>query len=208
MHIVLARGLLPKESIVAHLSKNIVRFRLLISVGVTILVLGVLGYKWLGPQPPEAVRDRAIAALERRDSQSLCELADPDEANRLHLTRTAVAGVLNETLWNEAPLKNSRVEKVTQTPDDQSLWEVHWANEKPGSLRLIVPVIDDLKKGWRLNLSDMLYGACWRTEGGKQGMKKYSELARKYGIEGVRSQSGGYKSMETLATQIKGIFGD
>lgn len=184
------------------------RYRRPLLISVTAIIIFLVGFKFLSPPSPETIRDRAIVAIEREDAEELCRLADPDEVERLHLTPAIVSNFMHETLWRENPLIQARIDKNTQTPNDQSIWEVHWANEKPDTLKFVVPVIDDQKKGWKLNLSFMLYSACWRKEGGKEGMKTYFELARKYGIEGERKQGGNYQSMDAIAQQIKNVFGE
>lgn len=164
-------------------------------------------YKLFAPPSPEAIRDRAIAALEKGNAQELCRMADAEELQRLHLTPANVADFLHQTLWKENTLQHARCVQITQTPNDQSIWEVHWANEKPGTLHFIVPIIDDPHKGWKLNLSFLLYSSCWRKEGGKEGLRTYLKMAQQYGINGERLQGGQYKSMDGLSQDVKSVFG-
>ena len=175
----------------------------------TLIALACLiGYRLFVPLSPEAIRDRAIAALEKRDAQELCRLADAEELQRLHLTEATVAEFLQHTLWNESALQHARVDKVSQTQDDQSVWQVHWASEKSETLSQVVPIVDDPHKGWKLNLSFLLYSSCWRKEKGKEGMRTYLQLAQQYGIEGERIQGGQYKSMDGLMQEEKNVFGN
>ena len=185
---------------------NIKSLRVALAVTALIALLGFAGYKLWGPPSPEAIRDRTIRALENRDAQTLCQLADPEELKRLNLTPQKVSAFLNETLWREGSLKKAKIEKFTPTPDDQSVWEVQWATDKPKTPKLAICCIDDPKKGWKLVTSYLLWSTCWRKQKSKEGIKEYYALAQKHGIAGVRFQGGGYNNMAQLEKMIKDVF--
>lgn len=182
--------------------------RTVVIAALTATLVCLICYKLFAPLSPEAIRDLAISALEKRDAKELCRLADPQELTRLHLTPTIVDSFLHETLWSEDTLMKARFQKLTPNPDDQSVWAVHWDNEKKDAKKLVVFVVDDQKIGWKLILSRMLCISCWRNEGGKLGMKTYYSLADKYGINGMRVQGGGYQSKDDLAKEIRNVFGE
>lgn len=150
---------------------------------------------------PEAKRDAILQALVRRDAATLVRLADPDEIAKLHLTTDAVSGVLKETIWRDKVSNPTGIKRVTRVPSDQSLWEAHFAGTHSGITRLIIPVIDDPKVGWKLNLSMMLRSSCYWIAGREDGPGLYRRLARENGILGLRQQDGDYVTLEVLESR-------
>lgn len=154
------------------------------------------------PLSPQMITDRTIHALEMHDTETLFQLTDPDEVKRLHLTPTAVSNFLQDTLWREPALQNVRLSHIDQTPPDQSAWEIHWDSEGSGTSAMIVTEIDSENLGWKLNLTNLLWGACWRHRHGVDGMREYVRLAHKYGITGIHQQGGNYVPLGVLENTV------
>jgi hypothetical protein len=147
---------------------------------------------------PEQKKDEAITALETRDAALLIRLADPVEVATLKLTSTNVRELLNHTLWREPLARHSTIIKGTRVPNDQSIWEAHFNGTQSGITRVIVPIIDTPRLGWKLNLSMMLRSSCFWAVGNQEGPALFRRLAKEVGIGGLRQQNGEYASLEVL----------
>jgi hypothetical protein len=157
-----------------------------------IALLGMLGYILLGPLSPDAVCARTVRALETGDVEALIRLADREEIGKLNLTPGAVEGVLRETMWRNGYPRFRKTERNRPTPEDVAQYEIFYVGipENMTDSQSWVIVLDTPDRGWKLVLSQVLWDACWRKRGGKEGAQEYIRLARKYGITGLRSQRG------------------
>jgi hypothetical protein len=164
-----------------------------------LLLVAVIVFLAFRPLSPERIRDSAITALEQHDTATLIRLADPEEVKRLNLTEKTVSEILYKTLWQEPPLKNASVGKLARNPVDEDVWEIKWASEPHDKkYHLAIDVLDNQTIGWKLNLSYILWGCCWRHSQGPSGMREYVTLAREAGIPGTRQQAGNYVNLEAL----------
>ena len=171
-----------------------------------VLAIGLLGagLYWLGrPMTPKKIASRAIDALERHDVHALVELADPEEISSLHVTPAAVAEILNDTLWNEPPVRNPILTHLEQTPVDQFVWKLKWESDTPETVNTSIVAIDSQTIGWKLELTNMLRAMCWRHERGIRGERTYIELARKRGLSGIRQQGGDYISIDKFDKSLR-----
>ena len=103
------------------------------------------------PVTPIYIRDHAVKAIEAHDSQTLLNLADPEEVKRLNLTPEAVYGILSKTLWSEGALKNAHFIYLVREPVDEAIWKVNWETEPKGMLPGNIEAIDSQK---HLNITD------------------------------------------------------
>ncbi len=150
---------------------------------------------------------RVVNAIETGNTQLLCRLSDPDELARLNISAGTVGGFLSATLWNTGFPKHGRVEPIEPVPVDQAVWHVSWINKPQNNQgEFYVPLIDDPRKGWRLNISNMLIGCCaWRCKWKPLTKAMYVEMARKYGLRGVRHQDGDYIEITQLEEALHGV---
>jgi hypothetical protein len=165
---------------------------------------GIMGLRLAGPSS-EAVRQRAIRALEERDAKTLIALADPEEVTRLNISPAVVNGLLRETLWQKGEVKHAgRIERL-QAPPDQGNYGTTFLCGDSGPRGLYILTIDTPKIGWKLNLSSTLRAACFWKFGRDGGAAAYRELARKHGISGLREQSGDYVTLQKLEERTAAI---
>lgn len=150
---------------------------------------------------PEQIRDRAVAALERVDASYLCGLADREELRRLSLTAQAVAGLLTDAGWRVGR-KRPRFESAQQ-PSDLATWKVAFSTSDPDERPVVVSLIYIPKAGWKLNLSVLLWSVTHQARPRGGGGALYRELARKYGILGVRTYDGDYLTNEDMEARIR-----
>ncbi len=165
--------------------KEWVRFTFLTAI--ILLLLDWIGYQLFGPLSPNGVKNLAISALERRDANELCRLADPKEISMLHLTPDKVTALLNNTLWSEQWAKMVK-ERRDHTTHDMAVFETEWRTptKKPNWKDGIgIFIIESRQRGWYLVLSDTLCGICEWRYGLIPGSQKYVELAKKNGIPGL-----------------------
>lgn len=148
---------------------------------------------------PDYISRRAMAALQQRDGLALVALADPDEVRRLGIHPAAVSGLLTELMGTGGRRPTSIRRRKMR--DDLVVWEVHipanGANARHD--RLLIPVIDDPRAGWRLNLSFMLRSLCYWGRPGQQAPALYRALAAKYSIGGLRRQNGDYVTLAEMS---------
>ena len=79
---------------------QITRTRMALCASLLALVL-LAGYLLSRPLSPEAIRDRALQALQTKDAEALCRLADPEELVKTHLTPDKVRRMLQDSLWRQ-----------------------------------------------------------------------------------------------------------
>jgi hypothetical protein len=146
---------------------------------------------------PAGVRRRVVEKLEGMNAKALCALADPEEVEKLHLTPEAVNAVLRETLWSAGKPDATTVKQDDVSPLDQSLWTVQFPQAASPRPYVTVVLIDHQQIGWKVNLSALLRSTCfWKY--GKDGPRRYRELARQYGIRGIRQQDGAYTTLAEM----------
>lgn len=162
-------------------------------------LLCAAGFALLHTPSPGTIKDGAVRALGSGDTVSLCRLADPAELSRINLTPDVVRSFLDETVWRHGYPRVARVDHAGPTPVDQSVWRVNLANDRPDAGRLYITAIDDLHRGWKLDLSKLLWDSCWWARGGRAGRGLYITLARKYHIRGLRDQDGSYRAMKQIS---------
>ena len=161
--------------------------RLTILTVFVLLLLGWTVYELFGPLSPNGIKNLAIRALERRDANELCRLADPVEISRLHLTPDNVTALLYNTLWSE-PWAKMVKEKRDHTTPDMAVFETQWQTPTKQPYRkdvIGIFIIEDHQKSWHLVLSDVLYNTCIWKYGLIPGSRKNIDLSKKYGIIGI-----------------------
>lgn len=164
-----------------------------------VAVLGVLvaalGW-WVRPPSDTAIRDRAVRALNNRDADELCRLADPEELRHLNVTPEAVRRGLAEAFGPGHSPPFTRAVEHLRTPMDQSVWMYLPEKGVPDGRKIFVMVIDDQHAGWKLNLTATLWSAFCRRLGSREGTREYYRFARRNGIGGLRHQDGSCQTHE------------
>ncbi len=158
-----------------------------------IFCIFLMCYLILRPVTPETIRDRAIRALERRDVQELCSMADPEELSRLRLSGPKVKTILSESLWARGSVTHRSISLFSDRPSDRRSWLIDWGGNKSDHGMFGITAIDDPRIGWKLVLSDLLYSACCWSRPPRAGGVLYRELSRKVDISGVRGPNGSYE---------------
>jgi hypothetical protein len=172
-----------------------------LAVGVVAVVAGIAAvvlFRAVGPWSPSGIKARAVAALQRRDSRSLCELADPEELARLNLTPSKVDSILRDVLGENVRIETGRSELSGQTPVDQQVWKVYVTRPVRTPSPILALAIDSPRTGWKLNLSFLLRSLCYWSRGPGEGPALYRELCHRYQVDGLREQDGGYASLAVL----------
>lgn len=171
------------------------RVRALCVLGLLVVVTLATLWSRARSNTPEGVCSGTLTALERQDVGALLALADPVELQRLHLTPQAVRAVLGATLWSGGYRGPHRWSVAHRTSVDAVLFEVRAVPGSPeaGRAPLQLSVLDDRKAGWRLNLSALLYYACFRHAGGSLagGRALWGTMKRQHDIWGIRQPSDG-----------------
>jgi hypothetical protein len=150
---------------------------------------------------PEQIRNRSLAALERNDASSLCNLADEQELHKLSLSPDNVSAYLNEIGWKPGNALDP-FERVRQ-PVDLATWKVANKSAAPGAKPIIISLIDTPPQGWKLNLSILLWSMAHHMDSSGHGGAVFRRLARKSGITGIRVYEGQYKTHEEVEAEIQ-----
>jgi len=171
---------------------QITRTRMALCASLLALVL-LAGYLLSRPLSPEAIRDRALQALQTKDAEALCRLADPEELVKTHLTPDKVRRMLQDSLWRQNKPQVLSVSLFADKPADKRSWIIQWHSDTPPQGTFGISVVDDPNIGWKLVLSDVVMSA-YLYDGGKQGGQKYVERMRELDIVSGRQQDGEYTS--------------
>ncbi len=168
----------------------------IIMLGGAILIIVAIVHAIWYYHSPEAVRDETIGAMESGDVQTLCNLADKRELQRLNITPQSVQNVLNVTLWRIGyPTGVRKIELVSPTPQDQSIWNIYWDSPHPKRL-MWIELIKNRNGSWKLILSALLKSACFYAAGNvnvqQKGIILFRQLGAANGIRGQRAQDGTY----------------
>jgi hypothetical protein len=142
---------------------------------------------------------QVVSSVRSSDSESLVAMADPEELTQLSITTYSVKGVLREL--SESGVRLSKLDRAAymKTPVDQAVWDLAYPGDPPEMNRGVIMFVDDETKGWRLNLSGLLFGMALSTKRDPlEGRRYWIQLARKYGIKGIREQDGSYKLFDSL----------
>jgi hypothetical protein len=164
-------------------------WKLWISVVVVISGMGYIVYLFSMPISPVAVKNKAVHALETGNAKLLCQLADPEELAKLNLTPANTGQFLRRTLWREGYPK--LIEKRRSiSPVDEAIWIFNFQHEKRTykMTDFAIEVIDDPQKGWKLNLSRILWLATMAEFGFPEGRAHYTPLAQQLQIRGLRNR--------------------
>ena len=176
----------------SKVSFQITRTRIALCASILTAVL-MAGYLLFRPLSPEAIRDRTLQALQKKDAATLCRLADPEELARTHLTPQKVALLLQDSLWKQAEPQVETYSLFADKPADKRSWLIKWRSDTPAKGLFGISVVDDPKVGWKLVLSDVLTSACiW--SGGEEGRQKYVARIHELDIVSARQQDGSYQS--------------
>ena len=125
--------------------------------------------------------------METRDVQALLALADPQELKELNLSAYNVRAILDDTVWHSGSFTAPHVVRVPRRQEDQALYNITGDVNAP----MYVPVIDSPTVGWRLDLSGLLYNACFHHSP-DENPNLYHKLSRRYNIWGIRQPNGEY----------------
>jgi hypothetical protein len=145
----------------------------------------------------EGVMHRAVASLDRGDAQQLYRLADPEEIRKLHLTPRTVEQVLKHTVWRVKPIRHIGLKKGRSPKEDSVVWQARYPNADPRFSSVNVASVASREGKWYLNLSFLLRSTCYWSHGA-EGPRLYRQLARQYGIDGLREQAGTYVTLTEL----------
>lgn len=190
----------------AYVKAKASRAKWVFVAGAVLCLCAILAFVFLRPTAPQRIAQKALNALERRDVEALCQLADKEEFTRLNLSPAKVEYLLNQTVWSGVIPQGGTVQfNDGMRPIDQSIWEVKWRDAK--SRPLYITVNQEQNGRWRLNFARLLYASCWWQKEGSEGMKLYYEIAKEKGINGYRNEAGGYVSMEYLRDNVTKFFG-
>lgn len=150
------------------------------------------------PLAPEEVCRRAVAALERQDAAALVALADPEELRTLSITPATVRALLGETLWSDGGYAGPHrwIESNEAASAQTRRYDVVDAGASASGAALsILPVcvVAERPHQWRLNLSAVLFYACYYRAGNDVGQARdrWHTLRHKYGIRGIRQPGDG-----------------
>ena len=163
---------------------------------------------------PERVARQALAALEAKDATALCRLADPEEIQTLHLSPATVDKILHETVWSTefVQTRHHLMEEVVSVHPDikgYGVYPRHMSVQPPNPSHpknFWLICLQNPDGEWHLNLSHVLLDACYSKTGGMDAHKLYYQYAKKYSINGIRSQDGPYQSMERLQKDLRQLF--
>lgn len=173
-------------------SPKITQTRILLAVSVLVAAL-LTGYVLFRPPSPETIRDRALAALQNKDAEALCRLADPQELSQTHLTPQKVTLLLQDTLWQQTHPQLIRYKLFADKPADKRSWLIDWHSDTPQKGLFGLSVVDDPDIGWKLVLSDVLVsGYYWKA--GREGGRQFRERLQQMDIVSGRQQDGSYQS--------------
>lgn len=155
-----------------------------------LLALTTIGAWRIYSTPTSAsVRDASLRALENKDAEALCRLADPKELEHLSVDKDKVAAILKDTLWRYPNVKKMKPGLMIDKPKGRNTWGVMWAGRRDAVLSLTT--MDDPAIGWRLNLTDMLHSAIvWNNDVSGETIG-YRERFDRVGILGLRAQGSG-----------------
>ena len=195
----------PPSMLSINVSSQRIRSRRVLAAILAVCVVAAGVYWVYRPLDPDAIAARAIDALGKHDAVGLIALADPEEVSRLHVTPAAIEDILSKTIWQEPTIRNASRTHMEQTPDDQYVWLVKWPTGGAGAIDLSVVAVDSQTVGWKLDLTCLLWAACWRHSDGPAGAREYIDLARKNGVSGIRQQAGNYVSLDKLDNSVKDI---
>lgn len=162
------------------------RSKLVLGLFIAVFV-GAGLYYLFRPLSPDAVCARTVHALETQDVQALLALADPQELKELNLSAYNVRAILDETAWHSNSFRAPHVIRVPRRQEDQALYNITGEANAP----MYVPVVDSPTVGWRLDLSALLYYACFH-QNPEGDFSLYHRLSRQYNIWGIRQPSGEY----------------
>ena len=178
---------------------QITRTRIILCASIVIAVL-LADYCLFRPLSPEAIRDRTLQALQKKDAEALCRLADPEELAKTHLTPQKVTVLLQDSLWKHNKPQVQSYSLFADKPADKRSWVIKWRSDTPPQGTFGITVVDDPHIGWKLVLSDVLTSAAlWCN--GRQGGQKYAERIHELDIVSGRQQDGSYRSYTPKNTQ-------
>lgn len=157
-----------------------------------LLLLGIYIYRYL--HSPEHILHQVLAALNRRDAETLVALASEKERRAMNLTPQTVAAILRETWWRDSRIKpRIMVRGFWMNYLDIRTYAVGVSGFVPNkTIFFELQVYQDPTGAWRLGLSRLLYSmpkVCYGLEGDHAIM--WDAMARRAGIRGVVGADGG-----------------
>lgn len=163
-------------------------------VSTAIVFAAFISYFLFRPLSPDAICQRTITALELQDAATLVSLADPDELKQLNLSKATVHGFLSSIMWDKGFSGSHKYRLFGQKHPDAITFEIT-TSSLPADTKLTplyVSVVDDPHIGWKLNLSMLLYMACYQRDM-DNSRKNWVDLRTKYDIRGLRQYNGTYR---------------
>jgi hypothetical protein len=146
----------------------------------------------------KAVALKAVEAFSAHDADALIKLTLPEECTKCHITAAAVRGVLNETAYaNKTKVKYTLDLTGTNLAEDQVLLYFKAVGKDKSNTRYPLPVILTRDKTGKVYLatSYLLFSTCATPSAPNDTMsqgKRFTALADKYGIIGIRTNATGY----------------
>lgn len=153
----------------------------------TFLLTGWIVWQYLLPPSPEKVFAQTVRALETGDTALLMRYADPDEMKRLNLTQANVDVFLRETIWYDGYPK---LVYNSMNPPRRDLrgWTFKNINKKAKYDSIQIVVMDDLKNGWTLGVTQVLWHSAMSRYGYPAGRREFWKLNNRLGILGRKDR--------------------
>lgn len=163
----------------------------------SILAIYGVWWKFFRIPGPDEIAQRTVNALAVRDYEALMNLTMPEELEKLHITREGVQGILSATVYSAKVPDKFNVKLIQTYPVDQLQYDITPANGNTGGLSYPWPIcITQAPNGrWYLPLGYMLLNSCLLKSKSRDTLEttsRYVQLCEKYGILGVRLNTGGY----------------
>jgi hypothetical protein len=169
------------------------------------LVIIVVAYWFLRPRTPEMVCADAVHALIDGNAKSLVSLADPDELARLNLSEDAVRTFVGEILGRGRSELTGKFSLHQRQYADSFVFEINREGRTTDKSisPLLINVLDSPDKGWKLNLSLLLYYLCLiRSANTIEATERWNSMRDRHGILGTRQNDGRYTSYTPRTSDV------
>ncbi len=146
---------------------------------------------------PDEVAQRTVDALATHDYDALLHLTMPEELEKLHINREGVQGILAETVYSGKVPDKFNIKLIQSSLVNQLQHDITPDDGNTGGLSYPWPIcITQAPNGrWYIPLGYMLLNSCLLKSKSRVTLEtttRYVRLCEKYGILGVRLNTGGY----------------